>query len=367
MSKIDVTRTIAIDARPLAGVHNGYTTYLGFIIAALKKANFAITLLSNQKLRAAYKMIEGCEVEIVGPSSQWRWERQFVGRYLQDHHYDLYFAGANRGMPPQRIKQTRKILGLLDTIPYKLARHYIFKYPYHFARHELAAQLSSVKNADEVITISQNSAKDIRGYVKHKPVTALLLPLHPAKPRQSAVPHKQFVYLGGVDPRKKIANLLKAFAMFNREHPDYSLILIGRGYEAFDGLVKKLNLQKSIRLTGYIDDDTKFEILQNSTALVYPSLYEGYGLAIAEGLLADTVVIAGRGGAQLEVGGKAVLYIDPNSPQSISQAMQKVLDPDVRAELKAQRNQQSKKITDPILEEKIGQYFQQQVMRARQL
>ncbi len=70
-----------------------------------------------------------------------------------------------------------------------------------------------------------------------------------------------------------------------------------------------------------------------SQALVYPSFFEGFGIPILEAMYAETAVVASMTTSMPEVGGDAVLYIDPSSPESIADAIINVLDPLTRETL----------------------------------
>jgi len=357
---------IAIDGRPFAGSPNGYTTYLSSIIEPLATAGWEITLLTSQPLRPAFDAVSRCQVVNIGGNyGSWRWEQSAVPKILRTYGFDLYFAGSNRAMPWGRSHQTRHILGLLDVIPFRFPRLYILRKPWHFLRHDLAAELLSIWRADAIITISQQSAHDIKRYFR-RPAKPFLIKLDTEEPVVAAGDkQRQFVYVGGVDPRKRIDNLLRAFARFRIDHPDYRLILIGRGYEMFDDLIRQLGIEKDVELIGVLDDADKVEAIATSQALVYPSLYEGYGLAIAEAILADTAVIAGVGGAQREVGGNAALYIDPEASADIAAAMARVIEPATQTKLQQARRQQRRVLTSPHISDDIVDYFRHQAEKAR--
>jgi alpha-1,3-rhamnosyl/mannosyltransferase len=118
-------------------------------------------------------------------------------------------------------------------------------------------------------------------------------------------------------------------------------------------------------LTGYVDDDAKYRIIGESVAMVYPSLYEGYGMAIAEGFQAGVPVIAGRGGSQEQVAGDGARLVDPSSPDDIAAAMEEMLTPQVRAEWVERGRRQLAVLTDPEVERELVSYFTKQGQLAR--
>jgi len=357
------TYRLAVDARPLTGPPNGYTTYLASIVEPLLEAGWEITLLANATIDPAYRYSHDCLVQTFGPAGSARWEQLALPGHLRAHRYDLYFAPTNRGIPMVSVTPTRTILGLLDAIPFKFPRYYLPAAKFHFVRHGLGPELSSIARADVLTTISVTSATDIRRYF-HRQATPLLLRL-PRYRRQAVRPQDQFAYVGGVDPRKRIDSLIHAFAEFASGHPTYKLVLIGRGYERFVPLCRQLNIADRVQLAGRVSDAQKMQIIGASRALVYPSLYEGYGLAIAEGLQAGVPVIAGHGGAQAEIGEDAVLYIDPKNPADIARAMHDVLDPAVAKRLRERGAEQLERLESPKVEERIVRFFKTQADQAR--
>jgi glycosyltransferase involved in cell wall biosynthesis len=356
---------LAVDARPLTGPPNGYTTYLASIIEPLLSAGWQITLLANSAIDPAYHYTRDCQIQVFGPTGSVRWEQVALPRHLRAYRYDVYFAPTNRGIPLVSVAPTRTILGLLDVIPFKFPRYYLPAAKFHFVRHGLGPELSSVARADVLTTISVTSATDIQRYF-HRRATPLLLRL-PSYRRQPVRQQDQFVYVGGVDPRKRIDSLIHAFAEFAGGHPTYKLVLIGRGYERFMPLCRQLNIADQVQLAGRVSDQQKMQIIGASRALVYPSLYEGYGLAIAEGLQAGVPVIAGHGGAQAEIGEDAVLYIDPKNPADIARAMHDVLDPAVAKRLRQRGDEQLERLTSPKVEERIVRFFTTQASQARKV
>lgn len=358
---------IAIDARVLSGpdVFTGYTTYLTSIAEALLNNGHKITLLSDKPLLPEHTFHAHCSVEIIGkPAGRigrkfnigW-WENTAVKTYLGKSHHDIYFAPSNSGIPLVKTRGTRYIAGILDIIPFKFPREYMLQYHFHFIRLQLIPFLVSVYRSDEIITISDHAVSEISQYFHKKNVT--MVPFKALDPlgKEIKLKRKEFVYVGGQNPRKRVDKLLRAFALFKSSHPDYKLVLIGRAYETYEGLIAELNLIHDVEITGYIPEEQKFERIRHSAAMVYPSTYEGYGLAIAEGLQVGAPVIAGKGGSQAEVGGRAVIYIDPTNEKDIAHAMEDVLDEVVQNRLRVERKKVVSERNRDIVNDKIDSYF----------
>ena len=356
--------TIAVDGRPFTGTPNGYTTYTRSIATVLRSHGFSVTLLTDRPPSASFEEIRDLPVSVLPGKSGWAWEQGPLRRHLSESDYDVYFAGCNRGLPLRSVGRTKLALGLLDLIPLRFPRLYLLRSRCLYVRRELFPMLLSGFRADAVLTISSASARDVRRLFPHKPVTPIWIQL----PRPSPAGRerrKEFVYVGGNDPRKRIDNLLRGFALFAKQRDDYRLILIGSGYDVFDPLLAKLNVAHAVEKRGYVDRATRDDLIAGSAAVVYPSLYEGFGLAIAEALLAGAPVIAGTGGAQAEVGGDAAVYADPRSPEELARAMERVIDPAERKRLDAAIAQQAAKLSDPAIGERTAEFFSRLAEQAR--
>lgn len=104
---------------------------------------------------------------------------------------------------------------------------------------------------------------------------------------------------------------------------------------AFGGEARLLPQESGLRLMGPIDDQELGVAYSAAAALVYPSRYEGFGLPVAEAMACGCPVITTRLSSLPEVGGDACLYVDPDAPAQMAEAMAQVLEPATRARLQS--------------------------------
>lgn len=90
-------------------------------------------------------------------------------------------------------------------------------------------------------------------------------------------------------------------------------------------------------MTGYLDDDTLACLYSGATALVYPSLYEGFGLPIVEAMACGCPVICSNVSSMPEVAGDAARLIDPRNPDDLATAIEEVVESSVTQKDLAQR------------------------------
>jgi glycosyltransferase involved in cell wall biosynthesis len=137
--------------------------------------------------------------------------------------------------------------------------------------------------------------------------------------------------------RKCIREVVDALEILYLQGVEANLILVGRpgpGYEEFKEFVATKACAKNITFKGHVTEAEKIDLLRASTMYVSPTLYEGFGIAIAESLSVGCPVITSKNGAVPEVVGGCAIFVDPLSPESIAQAiLTLVQNPDTRLRL----------------------------------
>ena len=150
--------------------------------------------------------------------------------------------------------------------------------------------------------------------------------------------HPFFLFVGTISRRKNLANILLAFDRYKESTGDDSLLLVvGARYQwdetlaaAYDGM----RHQSSVRFLGHVESGDLAQLMGAAIALVYTSLFEGFGIPILEAFHAETAVITSTVTSMPEVSGDAALLVDPCSVQAIADAMSKLAsDKELRNEL----------------------------------
>ena len=235
----------------------------------------------------------------------------------------------------------------------------IFEVPYVITVHDLAwmrvprhelpkpkvhglDQLQNlIHNAAHVICDSECTRTDVLEFCNRRPedVTTVLLAPRPgffAKPAdkpsstgtQKGNTRPFFLAVSTIEPRKNFVRLVNAFAEVHRRFPDYKLLIAGAKRSAWPDVrdaIRKHNLADHIEVLGRISDDRVRELLWDATALVYPSLYEGFGLPALEAMACGTPVVCSAAGSLGEVVGDAAIIVDPLSIESIADGMEQIV------------------------------------------
>ena len=150
-------------------------------------------------------------------------------------------------------------------------------------------------------------------------------------------------------PHKNHARLLNAFADVVRTHPRARLRLTGSEQPEDAAVMRQvelLGLSENVELLGYVAPAELPGLYASSTALVYPSLFEGFGIPVIEALAVGCPVACSNTTSLPEAAGDAALYFDPTSEEETANAMLRLLaDDGLRMTLRDRGFEQAKKFT----------------------
>jgi len=129
---------------------------------------------------------------------------------------------------------------------------------------------------------------------------------------------------GTREPRKNLKRLINAFVIFKKNNPTchVDLAIAGKyGWgEDVDGVKNP-----SVKILGFIPEKDMVALHASAICLAYPSLYEGFGLPLVKSLKVGTPIITSNVSSMPEVGGKAALYVNPNSTEELTKAITKII------------------------------------------
>ncbi len=219
--------------------------------------------------------------------------------------------------------------------------------------HWLRSEFRNVKNmlmkraenwADKVITISDYSKTELTKWVGIAPERITVIPLgvderwfrevsdletHRVR-QQYQLPETFFVSVGTLQPRKNLEGTIKAHrALSVTERLRTPLIIIGRAgwkCEEVMRLIAEDTASGSVRWLQHVPDADLLPVLKLATALVFPSLGEGFGLPVLEAFAASVPVITSNTTSLPEVAGDAAISIDPMDVDQIAAGMKQVLE-----------------------------------------
>ena len=147
--------------------------------------------------------------------------------------------------------------------------------------------------------------------------------------------HPFVIFISTILKRKNLANLLLAFDKVkeDKNNEELKLVVVGSRVWWQDELESAWNgmkHQSDVIFPGRVEPNDLSALLSAAEMLVYPSYFEGFGIPILEAMYAETAVIASRTTSMPEVGGDAVLYIDPSGIDDIAHAISRLRDKTLR-------------------------------------
>ncbi len=198
-----------------------------------------------------------------------------------------------------------------------------------------------IEKANQIVTVSKSTKQDIelnfpqaagKVTVVYNGVSEHFRPLTPNE-RQSVqkqftggVPY--FIALGAIHPRKNVARLIRAFSDFKaRYKTEDQLLIVGRMAWQTDDIktaAEQSPYQDAIQFLHYVSDEDLPKLVASSTALVYVSLFEGFGLPVLEGMRSGVPVITSNRSSMAEIAGSAAFLVHPELSDEICEAMHKV-------------------------------------------
>jgi len=133
-------------------------------------------------------------------------------------------------------------------------------------------------------TISEATKNDIIEIGSSKSIYVIPPTINKIIPRNSKSNSFQFIYVGRLVFYKNLETIIKAIKLVSETNSKIKLIIVGDGphRETLENIVKKLDLQKNIEFAGYVSAENKIKLISESIALLFPSMYEGFGLVILE-------------------------------------------------------------------------------------
>ena len=213
-------------------------------------------------------------------------------------------------------------------------------FPENFSPRTLRARRESygpsAKLADHIIAISDYTKHtlEMRYGLPPEKITTVYVPYDDHVFRRVApradlgLPPKFFFYPAGTWRHKNHARLLSALAIARQRHPDLSLVLTGVSGEdaAIESVVAELGLKKHVVRLGYVAQDVMPHIYSAAVGLVFPSLFEGFGIPLCEAMACGCPIAASTATCIPEVAGEAAVYFDPTDPASIATGMLSLID-----------------------------------------
>lgn len=287
---------------------------------------------------------------------------------IHGERYDLFHA--TRPIP-LALPRTPSVYTIHDIVPLRLPHSTLDnkRYFYRVVREIL-------KKADHIVTVSEFTKRDIIdvfGTDEDRITnTWQSVSLHKSLLERSdeevarAVELQYglrfrgyYLFLGAIEPKKNISRMVDAYSASGSKRP---LVLVGglgwqyeRDLEAigderfagwhFDG--QRITSERRVRRLPYVPTATLYTLIRGARAVLFPSLYEGFGLPILEAMLLGTPTITSNTSSLPEIAGDAALLVDPYRPDSIRDGIRSIDNDEALCSELARRGRERAKFFSP--------------------
>ncbi|HEY9752497.1 MAG TPA: glycosyltransferase family 1 protein [Coleofasciculaceae cyanobacterium] len=221
----------------------------------------------------------------------------------------------------------RSIVMVHDLIPLRFPRRFS---PLTLYTRSIVPRI--LNRVEHIVVNSEATARDIVDFfsVPAQRITPIPLAYDASHFRWLNLPTQNyFLYLGRLDPYKNVQRLIAAFAQLGHRYSDYQLYLAGPPDQRYLPLLQKcmveLQVTERVKFLHYVPYAELPRLLNQAIALVFPTLWEGFGLPALEAMACGTPVITSNLASLPEVTGGAALLIDPYKVQEIATAMEQII------------------------------------------
>ncbi len=288
-----------------------------------EKSHLPMTGIYIPKIRKTYRLLQVINNSLSGP---------LIKRSNPDIVHSTYYLSRYRV-----AKSCKRVVTVFDMIHEKFPDGMD-----SFEKTLPKKKKEVVEKADHVICISEQTRRDvidILGIEKDKTSVIHLASSFAEKEplqRPSVVDKPYFLYVGSRQWPKNFKEFVKAFGLLHSQYPDVVLACFGGGKFSAEEInfLNSLHLSEKQVLFFSGEDDLLQSLYCNALALVYPSLYEGFGLPLLEAMSCGCPVISSNTSSMPEVAGQAAMYFTPTVVGEMVEAMvQMVESSDMREDL----------------------------------
>lgn len=334
-------KLIGIDAsRAALGRRTGTEAYATHLIRELiplaAEREHRLRLYFNQAPPAEL-FATGSHVETVVIPFARLWTHIRLARELHQRPTDLFFTPAH--VIPLSYR------GPAVATVHDLGFHYFPRAHTRFQRFYLRWSTGhNARRSRQLLADSQATRDDLQRFYNVAPervsvvypgIDPLLEPVqHPEilqeVQKRFGIKERYLLYLGTIQPRKNIERLVEAYVQSGVQIP---LLLAGQAGWLADPILAAIarhqhasQAGQRIQLAGYIAEEDKAALLSGATALLFPSLYEGFGFPILEAQRCHTAVLCANNSSQPEVAGDAALLVDAEDTGAICDGIRRLVD-----------------------------------------
>jgi glycosyltransferase involved in cell wall biosynthesis len=289
------------------------------------------------------------------------WYEWTVPYYLKKYKIDVFFSPDNFCSLSTSVRQVLTVHDIIynilpETIPFLTRKYYQYYMPMY------------VRKANHIVAVSKSVKNDIIAAYPDLDINKINT-IYNALPssfqgvkdaHNRPISKRYFVVVGSINPRKNTERILQAFQLLqDRVEERLKIVVIGSVMwrnQSTSKIWKTLHDNgKLIHIQGASDEEV-FNYIAHAEALIFASLYEGFGFPILEGWASSVPVITSDNSSMKEIGGDAVILTNPYDVNDISHKMELILnDVSLSSKMISEGRNALKKFSWDVAAAKIGQ------------
>lgn len=332
---------LAIDLACMGTARTGAGVYVRELVSALKKAEQNPKLI---ELKPGAYPIKG-----LGPLGKvWNnfrllyWIQHQLNQKAGKHQCDVLLSPEY--LAPKKSSMPRMVV-VFDAAFAKRPAEYNALWRYLFQK----IYLPAMRSAEAVITITEVAKQEIhQHYHIDSDKIKIISPacdtnrykvqsqaeVEKVLDKYQLKANSYFIHVGVMEKRKNLPCLVQAFARIKAGYPDMKLLLVGQSgpkldlndYDNIQAMIIKTGLQQDVLLPGFLPFEEVPLLYQGARAMVFPTLYEGFGIPLLEAIACGTPVACSNLDVLKEVAGDGANYFNPYSEDDIARAMLEIIE-----------------------------------------
>ena len=321
---------IGFDAKRLFHNHTGLGNYSSTLVRDLQRLypeheyHLFTPKISNHTVVDYFLDSENFKIHTYKGKFSAYWRSRGMTKDINAADLDIYH-GLSHELPLNSHSIMAKTVVTFHDLIYEyypeqfgLWDRYMYKRKYRYA----------AQNADRVVAISESTKNDLNQLYQVDPtkVSVVYQSCNPAfynTPKSIHSDEQYLLYVGSLIERKSFMLIVEAMATIPKDKRA-KVKVVGQGGKYADRVkarILELGLDEHFEFLNHLDNDALLSIYDNAIAMVYPSIYEGFGIPLIESLYRDTPVITTSASSLPEAAGPGAIYIEPGDKVALANAM----------------------------------------------
>jgi glycosyltransferase involved in cell wall biosynthesis len=327
---------IAVDIKAFKNGATGIARYLRSILDELQKIDTVNEYLLFSCAPSDYILTNPRWKMFI---TSWRlpgilWQQMLLPVLLKKNRIDVLWA-------PEQVCPVccPRSIRVITTIHDLASQHFPNTSEWSVRLIHLGLTNAVLRRSDCIITVSDFIRKDLIDYYHDAISTEKVIAISNGIPEDWTLPkdysttnRKDFLFFAGNrEPRKNLDRLVEALELLHKKYcltvPLHLAGPAGWKNRSLHALIDNSPIKNTVKHLGYISEEELQREYLTCKALIYPSLYEGFGIPVIEALSLDCLVLTSAGTVMQEIAGQAALYFDPKETDSIASAIKRIYDP----------------------------------------